>query len=95
LKGTKKELMRLAKKYDAPVPVATTGNAAFPVGTRVTVEYPGGFGFQHGQEGMVVLRRPRCVPVVQFTSGRRYRIRLQYLRVAPIVAPAAPAPLEF
>jgi hypothetical protein len=81
IEKTKAELMRLAKKYDAPPVVRTTSTTpgTFAVGTRVRVESEG--NRLHGQTGVVIARRPRCSPVVQFDNGRRYRVRMNRLRV--------------
>lgn len=85
LPRVKKELMRLAKKYDAPPPVVapaapsaaapSTSSLPFPVGTRVR----GVSGRIEGWEGTVIQRIRRRQPIVRFDNGRTYRVRMACL----------------
>jgi hypothetical protein len=75
----KKEIVRLAKKYDAP-PVAPTGRPVrFAIGTRVRFQCDG--AQRNGQDAVVVDRRPRRQPIIQFADGRRFRVQLRHLAI--------------
>jgi hypothetical protein len=79
----KKELMRLAEKYDTPpagrVQVNADGRQVrFPIGTRVEITLVTGT-----LQGTVVGRRPRRSPIVRLEDGRNVRVRLTQLREVP------------
>jgi hypothetical protein len=79
----KKELMRLAKKYDSRDQAAAAARTVvvrrgrLEVGMTVRLDLPD--SPWSGQIGQVVALRRRCQPVVELASGQRYRVARRFL----------------
>ncbi len=83
IQDAKKELMRLARKYDNPpaAPTAVSRRGAITMNARVRFNAPS--HLMHDHLGTVVVLQPRRSPVVQFDNGRRYRVPRRFLVVIP------------
>jgi len=80
LARVKKELMRLARKYDAPAAERAAAPAeALPFGVNTRVRFHRESSPLHGAEGTVIRRVRRRQPVVRFDNGRTYRVRMANL----------------
>jgi hypothetical protein len=83
LVACKKELMRLARKYDSRDQVAAAAHSVvvrrgrLEVGMTVRLDLPD--SPWSGQIGQVVALRRRCQPVVELASGQRYRVARRFL----------------
>lgn len=83
LKRCKKEITRLAKKYDTPPPVRPRRDG-LTIGMEVVLT---GCGSWAGRRGQIVRLRTRCMPVVRI-DGHNYRVPVARLTPAP-TPPAA------
>jgi hypothetical protein len=86
LATVKKEIMRLARKYDAvtagrsaPRSATVTPPEALPFAVGTRVRFHRELSPLHGAEGTVVQRVRRRQPIVRFDNGRTYRIRMANL----------------
>jgi hypothetical protein len=80
LRCVKKEIMRLAKKYDTPATATPTARNGITIGSNVRFNMPG--HSLHDQIGQVVAIR-RSGHIVQFGT-RRYRVARRFLVLVPV-----------